>query len=370
MKHALDVIMMKINYLIFTGLLMVLFSCSSGEKEKIGELYITDVKTKDTLFSTEWVDLNQQVEIIRLIKKPSYNVGVFHVKSQLASLSLVVPLDKRSNLFQLRIPESFLKGTPLNGQKFISFGGNRMLDDYEKIMNDAKLNRKDTSLSVNGFIHGLYKFNRNYPRSGIVGYHIYEAELNGGEDMFSYFSNRSKKEWKTLSSLSNDLFTKELKRIKESGNIKNCIQHSPQKLVFQSSNSSIHPDLLKNQVKVLIFWATWCAPCKVQMMQLAKLNKAKYGDSPVYFAAVTSESDEKMVFNWVEKNWDKYKCGDEWEYESSWLSFFHDNKHCMATNYQIQQYPTIMVFDKKDRLVKSYCTIQDVQRIVDSLLVK
>ena len=52
------------------------------------------------------------------------------------------------------------------------------------------------------------------------------------------------------------------------------------------------------------------------------------------------------------------------------LILFHDSHFCMNTNYQVTQYPTILIFDKNDKLVKRDVDIEEVESIVDSLLKK
>ena len=49
---------------------------------------------------------------------------------------------------------------------------------------------------------------------------------------------------------------------------------------------------LKGQVVVLNLWATWCAPCKVEMPTLAKLAAA-YPTQPVKVIALSADSPDK-----------------------------------------------------------------------------
>lgn len=348
---------------VLVGFVSFLTSCSE-QKKKIGTICFTDVETKDTLFIIDWTDLNQEIEFGPLENNSNYDVAVLNLSTELTSLGMVVPMNgNHKNTYKLAVPESFLKGNPVSGEPLISFGGNDMLSDYNRLMTTVKQNLKDTVNAVNGFVRDLNEFSKKFPRSGMVGYHVYEAMTSGEfEDMSRNLDAESKVIWEKLSTSKKDVFSKELQRVKSSGISKKCKQHPANKLVFQSSNSTIHPDVLKDNMKVLIFWATWCGPCKVQIKQLAELNSSKYANDPVVFFGVTSESDHKMVFDWVDKNWKKY-AGES-------VSVFHDDSYCMASNYQISQYPTIMVFDKNDQLVKNNCTVLDVEHLVDSLLAK
>lgn len=345
-------------------------ACTHAKQDAFGKIILLSIPEKDTLFIADWVDFSQTISY-KAKKSLSTDVAVLTLalSSGTGMISAPVPvLAGAENKYSLNVSEDFLNGSPITNRCF-SVSGNKMLDKYEALF--ASIEKKigqDTAVFVNDFVHGLYNLSKEYPKSGIVGYHVYEAETSGYfSDMSKHFSDRAKKEWEELSKRSDDFFSKELQRIKASGDIKNCKSHNSDTLVFQSSHSTIHPDVLKDQIKVVIFWATWCGPCKPQMMQLSELHQSKYADSPVMFEAITSESNEKLVLEWRNKNWEKYKIKDK-PFESSWLGFFYDKEHCMATNYQITQYPTIMVFDKNNKLIKKHCSVAEVEEIVDLLL--
>jgi thiol-disulfide isomerase/thioredoxin len=51
---------------------------------------------------------------------------------------------------------------------------------------------------------------------------------------------------------------------------------------------------LKGKVVVLNLWATWCAPCKLEMPTLAKLQ-AEYADKPVEVVAVSIDKADKAA---------------------------------------------------------------------------
>jgi thiol-disulfide isomerase/thioredoxin len=51
---------------------------------------------------------------------------------------------------------------------------------------------------------------------------------------------------------------------------------------------------LKGKVVVLNLWATWCAPCKVEMPTLAKLSAA-YQAAPVQVVALSADSPDKTA---------------------------------------------------------------------------
>jgi thiol-disulfide isomerase/thioredoxin len=51
---------------------------------------------------------------------------------------------------------------------------------------------------------------------------------------------------------------------------------------------------LKGKVVVMNIWATWCAPCKIEMPTLARLQAA-YKDKPVEVVAVSIDSEKDAI---------------------------------------------------------------------------
>tara|TARA_B100000123_G_scaffold158756_1_gene117384 strand:+ start:388 stop:858 length:471 start_codon:yes stop_codon:yes gene_type:complete len=54
----------------------------------------------------------------------------------------------------------------------------------------------------------------------------------------------------------------------------------------------VNLDNYKDKIVMINFWATWCAPCKVEMPQLQKL-KEKYGDRLVIVSVSVDEARDK-----------------------------------------------------------------------------
>lgn len=60
---------------------------------------------------------------------------------------------------------------------------------------------------------------------------------------------------------------------------------------------------LKGKTVVMDFWATWCAPCKIQHPMIEKLE-TKYAGKGVVFLSVDSDTDRSLVAPFVkEMNW-------------------------------------------------------------------
>ncbi|PZQ63895.1 MAG: TlpA family protein disulfide reductase [Phenylobacterium zucineum] len=65
----------------------------------------------------------------------------------------------------------------------------------------------------------------------------------------------------------------------------------PEHVIYDEAGKAMKIADLKGKVVVMNIWATWCAPCKVEMPTLAKLAKA-YQGQPVEVVAVSIDSVE------------------------------------------------------------------------------
>jgi len=83
---------------------------------------------------------------------------------------------------------------------------------------------------------------------------------------------------------------------------------------------------------ILNFWATWCAPCKVEMPSLDKLNKIK--DFTVYPINLEKESPEKI--NKFYKNLNIKN-----------LSFYFDENMNLVKLFSLRGVPTTIILDKE-----------------------
>lgn len=63
----------------------------------------------------------------------------------------------------------------------------------------------------------------------------------------------------------------------------------PDHTIYDASGKAMKLADLKGKVVVMNIWATWCAPCKVEMPTLAKLQAA-YKDQPVEVVAVSIDT--------------------------------------------------------------------------------
>ena len=99
---------------------------------------------------------------------------------------------------------------------------------------------------------------------------------------------------------------------------------------------TLHLASLRGKVLVLDFWATWCAPCRVQHPMLEQI-KMKYKHHPeVAFVSISTDSDRALVRPFLQEL--------QWPDEV----YFEDG---LALFYRVSSIPTLMVFNRRGELV-------------------
>ncbi|MBY0400329.1 TlpA family protein disulfide reductase [Myxococcota bacterium] len=93
---------------------------------------------------------------------------------------------------------------------------------------------------------------------------------------------------------------------------------------------------LRGRTVILDFWATWCAPCEVQMPILDALWRER-GDGPLMILGVSVDTDPpSQVASWVE----------EWGFR--YPIAFGDQE--LAMHYGILGFPSLVVIDGEGRI--------------------
>ncbi|HYE42548.1 MAG TPA: TlpA disulfide reductase family protein [Caulobacteraceae bacterium] len=94
----------------------------------------------------------------------------------------------------------------------------------------------------------------------------------------------------------------------------------------------------RGRVVVLNLWATWCAPCVVEMPTLASLQKA-YPTDKVMVVPVSMDPDRMLenARNFIDVN--------------DPLPLFHDPKFVLPTTLGVKGMPATVVYDRRGREV-------------------
>jgi thiol-disulfide isomerase/thioredoxin len=118
----------------------------------------------------------------------------------------------------------------------------------------------------------------------------------------------------------------------------------------------------KGKVVVMNVWATWCAPCKVEMPTLARLQ-AHYAGKPLLVAAMSVDRDSAL---------DEAKA---FIAQNAPLTLFRDANYnlAFALNPKVEGFPTTLIIDAQGREVARVAGEADwdapeVKALLDRLL--
>ena len=98
---------------------------------------------------------------------------------------------------------------------------------------------------------------------------------------------------------------------------------------------------VQSKVILLDFWASWCAPCRVENPSLVDL-KSKYSDNEFQIVGVSLDRDMESWINAIEN--DNIK---DWVHVSN-LKFWGEP---IAKLYKVTQMPTTFVLDESKNII-------------------
>jgi thiol-disulfide isomerase/thioredoxin len=110
------------------------------------------------------------------------------------------------------------------------------------------------------------------------------------------------------------------------------------------SGSTVSIKSLKGKVVVIDFWATWCAPCVVEIPKMKELY-TKYRNQGVEFIGVSLDAPKE------EGGLDKFKTFVQ-KKEIAWPQYFQGRgwESEFSTSWGIDAIPTVFVVDTEGKL--------------------
>ncbi len=106
------------------------------------------------------------------------------------------------------------------------------------------------------------------------------------------------------------------------------------------------------QVRIVDFWATWCAPCKEEVPMYKELHD-EYGDRGVRIISISMDYEEDLnsVKEFVAK------------YEIQYTSLMDDGE--VSRQYGAEGLPATYLIDQQGRMVKSFIGVKPKRVLVN-----
>lgn len=105
---------------------------------------------------------------------------------------------------------------------------------------------------------------------------------------------------------------------------------------------TLTPDSLKGKVTVINFWATWCAACKVEIVEMEDQLKAALSDNSFQLAFVSLDKDPSKGVDWFKANLK--------DAEALMKSFYIDPAFEAADLLKVDSFPLTIVIGKDGKI--------------------
>ncbi|MBN9543337.1 MAG: TlpA family protein disulfide reductase [Alphaproteobacteria bacterium] len=111
---------------------------------------------------------------------------------------------------------------------------------------------------------------------------------------------------------------------------------------LNADNKKINLEAFENNVILIHFWATWCAPCTTEMQVIDKLQK-DYRKRPFKVLALSED------YKGIEAVKSFYK-----KHDIKYLDEFIDDKNAIFKDMMIPSLPFSVLIDKSGNIVETY----------------
>jgi cytochrome c biogenesis protein CcmG, thiol:disulfide interchange protein DsbE len=100
---------------------------------------------------------------------------------------------------------------------------------------------------------------------------------------------------------------------------------------------------VKGHVTIINFWATWCAACKVELVEMKKLFAPLAANKKVKFAFVSLDKDTSKAAKYIDGSFGKTSIIG--------ANLFYDPTFELAESFELASFPTTLVVDEKGKIV-------------------
>jgi thiol-disulfide isomerase/thioredoxin len=118
----------------------------------------------------------------------------------------------------------------------------------------------------------------------------------------------------------------------------------PSTISFQNESNAYHQIFKTNSnCFLLVFWASWCTPCRKEIPELKKLYQ-KYKGKGLEIASISIDNDRNAWNTALDQE------------KMSWQQFIvtDSTKKWLSTNYNLKTIPKIYLFDKTKNLFEKF----------------
>ena len=132
---------------------------------------------------------------------------------------------------------------------------------------------------------------------------------------------------------------------------------------FDANNSTVHLNEIKAKAILVSFWASWCAPCLVELPAFEELNK-KYADDGLVILPINLDDSSEEAFQFVKRFWQK---------EDLNFDTYYDFDKNSAQQLAVSGLPTNILINSERKIIFESKGLQDwksdhIQKIIKESL--
>jgi thiol-disulfide isomerase/thioredoxin len=111
------------------------------------------------------------------------------------------------------------------------------------------------------------------------------------------------------------------------------------------SSGTFDKDYLKDKVTVINFWATWCAACKIELVEMVEKFEALTTNPAFQLAFISVDKDAKKAQAWVRGSGVK-------DADKVLKSVFIDSEFKTAEKLELESFPMTFIVGKDGKILE------------------